>query len=265
MPIRLSIYPYNLSSQSAKALADTLGIKRVRVAGKYRWRPGHRIINWGNSKIANWMSPVAVTNVWNKPVSVALASRKYETLVKLHASGVSVPDFTTDVLVVLRWFINGPKYPGLKHAVLCRTLTRADSGRGIVLATKPEEVVPAPLYTRYVPKTDEYRVHLFREFGIIDVQQKKRSSEVAEEDRSKYIRNHDGGWVFCREDVSAPQVVLQAAIDSIFALGLDFGAVDIGFHPTIGACVYEVNTAPGLEGQTLINYATRFKQLYVQL
>ena len=69
--------------------------------------------------------------------------------------------------------------------------------------------------------------------------------------------------MFCREDVHAPQVVLNAAVDAILCLGLDFGAVDIGFHNTIGPCIYEVNTAPGLEGQTLINYVEAFKRLYV--
>ena len=160
------------------------------------------------------------------------------------------------------WLEAGPKWPGFKHAVLCRTLTRANSGRGIVIAEKPEELVPAPLYTRYVPKQDEYRIHIFRELGIIDVQQKRRDTDVSPEDRDPYIRNHDAGWVFCRENVQPPQVVLHAAVDSIFALGLDFGAVDIGFHNNIGPCIYEVNTAPGLEGQTLVNYANAFKSLY---
>ena len=156
-----------------------------------------------------------------------------------------------------------PKYPGRKHAILCRTLTRANSGRGIILAETPEQLVPAPLYTRYVPKQDEYRIHVFRELGVIDVQQKRRNSEVSSEDRDPYIRNHDAGWVFCREEIHPPQAVLNVAVNSVLALGLDFGAVDIGFHNNIGVCVYEVNTAPGLEGQTLTNYINAFKQLYV--
>ena len=263
MPNRLVIYPYNIQSTSAIQLADTLGIKRVRQNGKYRWKIGDKIINWGNSRIANWMNPVALAEVWNKPSSISQASNKTETLQKLSSANIPIPDFVIQQHLATLMLTQGPKYPGLKHAVLSRTLTRANSGRGIVWAETPEQLVPAPLYTRYVPKTEEYRVHVFKEFGVIDVQQKKKDSTTPDEQRNKYIRNHSAGWVFCREDIHAPQVVLTNAIDSIACLGLDFGAVDIGFHPTIGPIVYEVNTAPGLEGQTLVSYATAFKRLFV--
>ena len=259
MPNRLFVYPYNLSSKSATYLSEALDTRRIRVNGTYRWRPGHRIINWGNSRIANWMSPGVMTHVLNKPVQIGLASNKTCTFSGLQSANVPIPDWTIHKNVAEDWLRGNPKYQGLKHAVLCRTLTRANSGRGIVVAETPEELVPAPLYTRYVPKTHEYRVHVFKEFGVIDVQQKRRSSAISEDERDPYIRNHDAGWVFCREDVHPPQVVLQAAINSVMALGLDFGAVDVGHHPTIGVCVYEVNTAPGLEGQTLVNYAETFK------
>ena len=263
LPTRLSIYPYKLGSQSAINLANALGVKRLRQNGKYRWKIGHKIINWGNTRIANWMTPFAITEVWNKPVNVDLASNKYTALHDLHLAGISIPDFTSHLETATLMLEQPPKYPNRKHAILCRTLTRANSGRGIVLAETPEQLVPAPLYTRYVPKQDEYRIHVFRELGVIDAQQKRRNSEVSFEDRDPYIRNHDAGWVFCREDIHPPQVVLNAAMDSVLALGLDFGAVDIGFHNNIGVCVYEVNTAPGLEGQTLTNYVNAFKQLYV--
>ena len=261
MPTRLSIYPYKMNSASAVALAEALGIKRIRQNGTYRWRIGHKIINWGNSHIANWVTPISITEVWNKPYAVTKASNKIQTLSSLTLSSLPVPDWTQDKSVAESWLASPPKYPSLKHAVLSRTLTRANSGRGIVIATKPEELVPAPLYTRYVPKQDEYRVHVFRELGVIDVQQKRRDTDVSSEDRDPYIRNHDAGWVFCRENVQCPQAVLNAAIDSIMCLGLDFGAVDIGFHNTIGPCIYEINTAPGLTGQTLVKYAQAFKAL----
>lgn len=257
MPTKLYLYPYNMSSASAKALAATLAIKRVRQAGKFRWKPNRKVINWGSTRIANWMVPVAMNNLLNKPSQVELASDKIQTFQKL-CGIVPLPDMTIIMSEAAGWLTTGPKYPGLKHAVLCRTLTRANSGRGIVVAETVEELVPAPLYTRYTPKQQEYRVHVFKELGVIDVQQKRRNADGV---LDPYIRNHDAGWVFCRENVNAPQSVLNAAVDAVMALGLDFGAVDIGFHNNIGPCIYEVNTAPGLEGQTLSNYAQAFKQL----
>ena len=251
-----------MSSASAIALANALGIKRIRQNGSYRWRPGKKIINWGNNHLANWMLNVPVMGaMWNNPIFIQLASDKKLTFEKLALANLPIPNYTNLIAAAENWLYNPPKYPGLKHAVLSRTLTRANSGRGIVIATKPEELVPAPLYTRYVPKQDEYRVHVFRELGVIDVQQKRRDTSVAGEDRDPYIRNHDAGWVFCRDNLLVPQVVLNAATDAVMALGLDFGAVDIGFHNTIGPCIYEVNTAPGLEGQTLVKYAEAFNQL----
>lgn len=257
MPTKLYLYPYNMGSTSAKALAELLDVKRVRQVGKFRWKPARKVINWGNSRIANWMVPMAMGDLINRPAQVELASDKVATFVKL-AGHVPIPDATTIMSEAAGWLMAGPKFPGLKHAVMCRTLTRANSGRGIVVAETTEQLVPAPLYTRYTPKQQEYRVHVFKELGVVDVQQKRRNADGVTD---PYIRNHDAGWVFCRENVHAPQSVLNAGVDAIMALGLDFGAVDIGFHNNIGPCVYEVNTAPGLEGQTLSNYAQAFKQL----
>jgi glutathione synthase/RimK-type ligase-like ATP-grasp enzyme len=46
--------------------------------------------------------------------------------------------------------------------------------------------------------------------------------------------------------------------DSALALGLDFGAVDIIQDDGGNFYVLEVNTAPGLEGQTIKSYAEGF-------
>jgi len=56
-------------------------------------------------------------------------------------------------------------------------------------------------------------------------------------------------------------VVEQASL-AIAALGLDFGAVDIIWNNHYQlATVLEVNTAPGLEGQTITDYANYFRGL----
>ena len=253
---RLVLYPYNLKSHSALVLAEALGIKRVRSNGKYRWFPNHRVVNWGNSHIPTWDD----SGILNHPVYVSRASNKLLTFDQLDACDVPIPDLALNMEQAAQMLANGPKWKGLKHAVVCRTLTRANSGRGIVLAETAEQLVPAPLYTRYTPKSAEYRVHVFRDFGVIDVQQKKRDTHTPEDKRNEYIRNHDAGWVFCRENVSPPDVVLQKALDAVVALQLSFGAVDIGWHKDIGPIVYEVNTAPGLEGQTLTSYVETFKK-----
>jgi hypothetical protein len=81
-----------------------------------------------------------------------------------------------------------------------------------------------------------------------------------------YIRSHGNGWNFCREGIEHPDAVVNAAIACVQALGLDFGAVDIGHERgTDRVCVYECNSAPGLEGSTpglyadsLLHYCGRY-------
>ena len=115
------------------------------------------------------------------------------------------------------------------------------------------ELVNAPLYTRYVPKQDEYRVHVFGG-RVIAVQRKARRNDV--ENPNWRIRNHANGFVFAREGVVAPQQVIEQSIMAVAALGLDFGGVDVIFNRHRDtAYVLEINTACGLEGQTVNDYA----------
>jgi hypothetical protein len=49
-------------------------------------------------------------------------------------------------------------------------------------------------------------------------------------------------------------------------LHLDFGAVDVGWNEHHGeATIYEVNTAPGLEGTTLEKYYEGMAQILPQI
>jgi D-alanine-D-alanine ligase-like ATP-grasp enzyme len=146
--------------------------------------------------------------------------------------------------------------------VFCRTLTRAHSGRGIHIATAPEQIVDAPLYTKYIKKQKEFRVHVFKN-KVIDLQEKRRSTDSP--DSSFLIRNHANGFVFCRDDIVEPAPLRITAILAVKALGLDFGAVDVIYNHHYEACyVLEVNTAPGLEGTTLESYSKAFiKEAYV--
>lgn len=241
-----------------------LGTMRVRRNGQYRARPRDLIINWGSTQIPRWWNLRAAQNTLNKPQYVENASAKYKTLQILRDTGINDCDFSQNQNTAVNWLAT-PKYEHCLNAVVCRTLTRANSGRGIVLARTPEEVVIAPLYTRYKPKTNEYRVHVFRQFGVIDIQEKRKVVGFKElELMNRFIRNHPNGWVFCRENVDPPDEVISASEKAVLALNLDFGAVDIGWHPDYGIAIYEVNTAPGLEGTTLENYAKTFSRYLVQ-
>ena len=133
-------------------------------------------------------------------------------------------------------------------------MLRANSGRGIVVAKAAAEVVQAPLYTKYIRKEKEYRLHVFNG-QVIDAVEKRRKTGFKENnDYNKYVRSYEQGWIFARDGIAVTQATKDEAIKACRALGLDFGAVDIVMNRKNIPIVLEVNTAPGLQGTTLANY-----------
>lgn len=141
-----------------------------------------------------------------------------------------------------------------KKTVVCRTILNGHSGAGIVLASKIEELVDAPLYVEYIPKSEEYRVHVFNG-QVIHSSRKARKKEVPDEKINWKIRNHNNGFIFQHENFELPAQAAEHALNTVAALGLDFGAVDVIWNDKQQkAYVLEINTAPGIEGVTLSKY-----------
>ena len=247
----LKIFPYKAGSISAKRLARSLGVLRVRPT--YNAKRSDVIINWGNSHPPHfkWMDEDL-----NKPHAIALASNKLHTFSELICKGFNdLPKFTTEIDDAEDWINNG-------YTVYCRTILRGHSGNGIVIANALNQLVNAPLYTVKTKHKHEYRVHVFRD-QILDVQQKKKKIGHT---ISSGIRNHSNGWIYARTEINPPEELLVSSIQAVKLLGLDFGAVDIG-HRVIDNkfFVFEVNTAPGLEGSTLDKYTKAIYNYYRSL
>ena len=250
---RIKLLPYKGTSQGAKNLSKNLSlalaqdILRLRLqSSQYHPRIGDVIINWGNS-----VGIGDIPNYINHPDNVAIACNKLDTFSILSSKNVSLPDWTKNIDVAKMW--------AETKTVYCRTILTGHSGKGIIIANVPEQIVDAPLYTKATEAKHEYRVHVFKG-NIMDFQQKKKREGY--EGGIPGIRNHSNGWVFCRTGVTLPDTVEQESIKAVQALGLDFGAVDIGYRERDSlAFVYEVNTAPGLQGTTLEKYTAAFKEL----
>lgn len=205
------------------------------------------VVNWGSSETINQHNCTVI----NKPDAVSLASNKLRTFNYWSYAGVSCPDWTTDYDKALEWINEGA-------TVFCRTRVQAHSGDGIVIATNPDDLVLSQLYTKYIKKKKEFRVHVFNE-DVIDVQEKRRSTGS---DAGFLIRNHANGFVFCRDNIIEPADLRTVAIQAVTSLGLDFGAVDVIYNQHYDKCyALEVNTAPGLEGTTLERYTNKIKEL----
>lgn len=263
--MRPILYPYKLGSGSARAISDELTrrghrAKRVRPDGNYRQFRNHFIINWGNSTPPNWHQITLEDNWFNGPEEVQVASNKLLAFQAFEAAGnVSIPDFTTDPAVADTWVEEG-------NIVVARHSLTGHSGAGISLHHPGDDFLPseqrrAPLYVKYIKKVTEYRVHVFNG-EVIDIQQKRKRQEVDNDEVNYQVRNHANGWVYCRSDVAATRSVSDNALAAVAALGLHFGAADIIWNAhQKQAYVLEVNSAPGLEGTTLVKYVDAIEEL----
>jgi hypothetical protein len=249
----LKIFPYKLGSLSAKRLARTLHV--LRVGHNYNAKRSDTIVNWGNSHPPHfrWMEQDL-----NNPESIAIACNKVHTFSELECKGFNhLPIWTTDrqEAYELMGVHDLPVY--------CRKTITGHSGNGIVIANNSYELIDAPLYTLKTKHKDEYRVHIFKG-KVIDVQKKKK--RLGFDGSSSGIRNHSNGWVYARSDLAIPDMLCSIAIQAVDLLGLDFGAVDIGHRIRDNKFfVFEINTAPGIEGSTLDAYAQAIKNYYRSL
>lgn len=238
---RILVRPPTRPSASARALREALGdsarISRINpVPRQYR-----TVVNWGNP------SKVACTGrILNKPENVKNAINKLTCLQLLRGRGVRTPAFHTT-----------PPVSTADRLYLARHFLTGSGGAGIEVVRAGDSFPSAPLYTEYVKKLEEVRVHVFDGEAIF-YQLKKRKSGVEQGKDQKLIRNYDNGWVFCPRSVSdcADDTITQA-VSAVSALSLDFGAVDlvIGKKDNL-AYVLEVNTAPGIQSPGLIEAYT---------
>lgn len=251
--MNLFYLPYNFGSASVRELQEVSGGLKIRLNhSNYVFRPArHLLVNWGHGDTPNFGVHLGVNprilNHWSK---VANAINKLKAFEILSAGGVGVPLFSRIRADAKNWTDAG-------EVVFCRTLLSSMEGRGIKIARNSGELVDAPLYTKLFHKDKEYRVHVFKGEVIDYVQKKLRAGAPA--DRCKYVRNTANGWIFARSAVSLPDSAKQAAVQAVTALGLDFGAVDLAQNKSGKVVVFEVNTAPGLEGTTIQKYADAIK------
>jgi glutathione synthase/RimK-type ligase-like ATP-grasp enzyme len=257
--VRLRFAPYALRVSATRHLAEMFDTYCIYPEGsKFKPRRGDVIVNWGRTNLPN-MAPALTVNA---PENVRIAVNKIDTFRLLTHNDVPTVEWTTDPMEAGTWLMKDGEIVFARHSVTGR------GGKGIEVFNHADRMGDkfiharrAPLYTRYAKRKHEYRVHVFRD-RVIDAQQKKRRAGIDRTPESAIIRSYDNGWVFCRGGVTVPDCVKDAAIKAVAALGLDFGGVDVGYNEHYDrAYVFEVNSAPGIEGTTLQSYANAFKEL----
>lgn len=255
------LFSYDERSLGSKELSRGLGCSRIRHTNStFKGAPKHTVIIWGARTIPE---EVAKCTLINRPELLERVVNKRDFFEMMNApDGARIPPFTTDSKEAFSWIKEGV-------VVVARTKLAAKSGAGIVFldsSTDVDEWVKAPLYTQYVKKAEEYRIHIA--FGEVIDQQRKILRKVHPDTGEPIdpktvdfrIRNLANGFIFAKQGLSVPDDVFKQAKKAMVKSGLDFGAVDVIYNKSQNkAYVLEINSAPGLENSTVENYVKAFK------
>jgi hypothetical protein len=225
---RLVISSPNINSNALKALANSLSQK----VGYRVWR-------------------VTPDRVRGRPnISFLGGIDKREQFRRFHESGVAAPAYCLNPAGVAS--IDARR-------IVARTLTSASEGKGIVIFDKGTTPPAAPLYTAYIPKKKEFRVHVYN--GAVIHVSEKRKRKAYEGQRDAEVRNTVNGYVFCTNNVVEPGDLRDTALAAVRSLGRSYGAVDVIWQEKSNKCfALEVNSRPGLEGTTVEKYAQAILQ-----
>lgn len=260
----LVLVRYKKASKSAKGLSKMLGAVPQPTA-----MVSSLLINWGSGSpdyfygVENMIGSV----VLNPPKVVNLCRNKMRFFKAAQAAkdGPRTPKIIVTADEAVEAVKAGVVVFGRKETGSC--------GTDIVLyGDDPGAFVASDFWSVYKKKKSEYRVHVFKMkkgYESIDVQQKVLRKEDPETgkpldvDKVNFmIRSHRNGFIFQRNNLEVPKDVFDQALKAAEVTGIDFGAIDVLWNESEGkAYVLEVNTAPGLEGTTLENYAKAFTEV----
>jgi glutathione synthase/RimK-type ligase-like ATP-grasp enzyme len=197
----------------------------------------------------------------NTPAAVLSSANKIRTFQALQRSNVPTLEWTDRAEIARSWVDSDGK-------CVARTTVNGHSGVGIHILRDANNIIPAPLYTRYWKKQKEFRVHVA--FGQVILVQEKRRADGSTDNLSPdamLIRTHANGCVFCINDLHCDsggyrEAISELAIRAAVAVGLQHGAVDIlvklSRHGAYASSVVvETNSAPALEGESTIQAYTQ--------
>lgn len=175
---------------------------------------------------------------YNQILNARHIGNKHQELLLMSTAGIPCP--ASSPVRTADW------WPRTRYHRCGMDLLRHDGG----------ETVRADYWVEWVPTVAELRCHVFRgqvrRVGI-------KTPDPTETGHHPTIRSEAAGWtlVYGRSKTGryATGAVRDACVKAIAAVGYDFGAVDVGIKADGSPVVFEVNSAPGLDGRTLLRYA----------
>jgi hypothetical protein len=151
-----------------------------------------------------------------------------------------------------------------REAVVARGVLTGHGGNGItIIEPDDKKALPyAPLYTKYIPKKSEFRVHFMRGYGAFKFQRKARVLDYPEEKINWKVRNIGNGFIYALADDISDDLkdrLKNLASNVSMLLQLDFFCLDVIYNMRRDMLyLLEVNTAPGLSDNTAAEYAEAF-------
>lgn len=121
-----------------------------------------------------------------------------------------------------------------------------------------EALLNPDYYSKKEDIIEEYRLHMFAGKSIRAG--KKIQRQTRPDGRTAphaWIRSFDAGWIIQYNDFESTKAMRDVAAAAVKALGLDFGAVDLGKLRNGNFIVLEVNRAPGIENNSTTIYANK--------
>jgi len=239
MPKHLSIYPWAMDSEPAErlrnAVSKRLGYKVMKLYGhKGNYdvvSRGEAVVNWGRSDRPDWYKEGL--HWLNHPDVIINSVDKLRSFECFKEAGVHHVPFSTEMEWARSWARKGAW-------IACRQDTKSYDGKGLVLAKTLNQIVDAPLYTRFIDGIAEFRAYVFRG-KCIDLLKKFSEKGGA----NPHIRTDANGWNYTYNFHAAPEGYEKPAIKAIKSCGLDFGGVDLLWDGEEW-WVLEVNTAPDI-------------------
>lgn len=223
----------------ASALDTPHGVERGR-EGRVDW-----VIRWGSRASYRLDYGAHQPRIVNSIQALTAASDKLGTLQTLRDAGVKVPDWSTNPAELVFPFLGRR----IHHA----------RGTDVVLCLQKGDYLrkPRDYYVKYIPTVREFRVHVVA--GEVIRVQGKYLDEASK--AVSWIRNYKHGFRFRAPRQRLHRQRLEAAVNSVSALGLDFGAVDLLIGDDNETYVLEVNTAPACSPLTAAGYVAAFQRL----
>lgn len=237
----LSLLYHRSTAKTAIALSQMLGLHRTKTPTT----SDTVVIRWGSS------TPAPVDVSINTESAIKLAANGMLSLETLHRHGVPAVE-------VFRAPPSDPdSYPVFGRRIHHR------AGLDIVwVDTMEAETRRSEFFTKYIVMDKELRVHVFGGEVLRVFRKVPRAC-----DADQRVKTSLRGWGYHIVDHTNYYKRAQiTAVNAVVALGLTFGAVDIGWNETTRTYyVFEVNTGPALNSITLLHYCSKFEEYLINL